>query len=84
MEAPELHGGGTIHASTPANGHAASQLTEILGVPDTPIPSQWNIPGPPGLIMNKDDQESNPGTEAEPPEDPRILGNSRTQETSRG
>ncbi|KAL2004445.1 hypothetical protein VTN00DRAFT_5208 [Thermoascus crustaceus] len=41
MEAPELHGGGAAHASTPVNGYVASQLTEIPEMPDTPTPSQW-------------------------------------------
>ncbi|KKA24781.1 hypothetical protein T310_1140, partial [Rasamsonia emersonii CBS 393.64] len=76
MEPPDPHGGGVIHASPPANGHAASQLTEILEVPDTPTPSRWNITGPLGLDMNENDQENDPKTEAEPSKGTRILGNS--------
>ncbi|KAL2008477.1 hypothetical protein VTN00DRAFT_6671 [Thermoascus crustaceus] len=55
MEHPDPHGGGVIHASPPANGHAAR------------------------LVINENDQENDPGTEAEPSEGPRILGNSWTR-----
>ncbi|KAL2014820.1 hypothetical protein VTN00DRAFT_2345 [Thermoascus crustaceus] len=46
MEAPELHGGGAAHASTPAIGYVASQPTEIQELPDTPTPSRWTQQGP--------------------------------------
>ncbi|KAL2004974.1 hypothetical protein VTN00DRAFT_2824 [Thermoascus crustaceus] len=46
MEAPELHGGGAAHASTPAIGYVASQSTEIQELPDTSTPSRWTQQGP--------------------------------------
>ncbi|KAL2012984.1 hypothetical protein VTN00DRAFT_509 [Thermoascus crustaceus] len=45
MEAPELHGGGASHASTPANGYVASQSTEMPEMPDTPTPIRWTQQG---------------------------------------
>ncbi|KKA16238.1 hypothetical protein T310_10176, partial [Rasamsonia emersonii CBS 393.64] len=73
MDPPDLHGGGVIHASPPANGHAASQLTEFLEVPDTPTPSRWNIPGPLGLVMNETGQENDQGNHEEVQDPPRFL-----------
>lgn len=77
MEPPDPHGGGVTYASPPANSHAASQLTEILGVPDTPTPSRWNIPGPLGLVMGENNQKKDQATGAEAQEHPRTIGASR-------
>ena len=38
MEAPELHGGGLLHASSTASGHASGTTYQSLVVPDTPTP----------------------------------------------
>jgi hypothetical protein len=45
MEPPDPHGGGVVRALTPKNGNVASQLTEALGMPDTPTPSHWHASG---------------------------------------
>jgi hypothetical protein len=60
MEPPDHHGGGVVHALTPGNGNVARQLTEAVGVPDTPTPSQWHLPGPLGAVMERHNEE---GTE---------------------
>jgi hypothetical protein len=51
MDPPDPHGGGGAHATTLRNGYVAGQLTELLGVPDTPTPSQWNGPGLLGAVI---------------------------------
>ena len=68
MEPPDPHGGGVIHASPPANSHAASQLMEILGVPDTPTPSRWNLPGPLGLVTSENGPENDQEKAGSPPD----------------
>jgi len=79
MEPPEPHGGDAGHASTPSGGDVASQLTAALGVPDTPTPSQWILPGPLGAVIGRDSEGQSPqtlnealGTAAGPEE--RSLG----------
>ena len=57
MDPPDPHGGGVVHASTPKNGNVAFQLTEALGVPDTPTPSQWHPPGLFGAAMERYNEE---------------------------
>ena len=59
MEPPDPHGGGVVHALTPKNGNVASQLTEALGVPDTPTPSKWHAPGHFGTIVEEYNEKEN-------------------------
>jgi hypothetical protein len=59
MDPPDPHGGGVVHALTPINGNVASQLTEALGVPNTPTLSTWHNPGLLGTLVEEYDNKEN-------------------------
>ncbi|KAJ6094490.1 hypothetical protein N7467_002003 [Penicillium canescens] len=75
MDPPDPHGGGDAHASAAENRNVASQATAMLGVPDTPTPSQWTGTGLLGAVMGEEEYGNDENAMELTQRAPKATGN---------